>query len=47
MISFLRGEVLDLTSNSIVVDVNGVGYYVLISNSTYKSILSSKKNIPM
>ena len=45
MISFLRGEVLDLTSNSIVVDVNGVGYYVLISNSTYKSILSSKKNI--
>ena len=45
MISFLRGEILDLTSNSIVIDVNGVGYYVLISNSTYKSILNSNKNI--
>jgi Holliday junction DNA helicase RuvA len=31
MIAFLRGEVADMTDGSIVLDVNGVGYEVLVS----------------
>ena len=45
MISFLRGEVSDLLPNSIIIDVHGVGYHVLISNNTYNSIFNSKKKV--
>ena len=30
MIAFLKGEVADMTEGSIILDVNGVGYEVLV-----------------
>ena len=42
MISFLKGEISTLNFDSIVINVNGVGYYVLISRATYDSLLNSK-----
>ena len=30
MIAFLKGEIADLTENSVVLDVNGIGYEVLV-----------------
>lgn len=38
MIAFLRGTVADALPHSIVVDVNGVGYEVLVPLSTYDAI---------
>ena len=42
MISFLEGEISTLNFDSIVINVNGVGYYALISRATYDSLLNSK-----
>tara|TARA_Y100001970_G_C14021890_1_gene743973 strand:+ start:162 stop:764 length:603 start_codon:yes stop_codon:yes gene_type:complete len=41
MIAFLKGEIKNLNLNSIIIDVNGVGYYILISSSTHNFILNS------
>lgn len=41
MIAFLRGEVADLTENSVILDVNGVGYEVLVPGQ----LLSALKGI--
>ena len=30
MIAFLKGEIADLTESSVVLDVNGIGYEVLV-----------------
>lgn len=38
MIAFLRGTVADALPHNIVVDVNGVGYEVLVPLSTYDAI---------
>jgi Holliday junction DNA helicase RuvA len=35
MISFLSGKILEKTSNTVIVDVNGVGYEVTVPLSTY------------
>ena len=42
MIVFLEGEISTLNFDSIVINVNGVGYYVLISKNTYEILLDSK-----
>ena len=35
MIVFIRGEILDKQPNSVIIDVNGIGYLCHISNNTY------------
>ena len=42
MIAFLEGKISTLSSDSIIINVNGVGYYVLISRTTYDALSSSK-----
>ena len=44
MISFLEGEISTLNFDSIIINVNGVGYYVLISRTTYDALSNSKDN---
>ena len=33
MISFLRGTIYNILLNSLIIDVNGIGYEVFVSNS--------------
>ena len=40
MIGKLHGKIEDLKVNSLIINVNGVGYSVVISFSTYESILN-------
>jgi Holliday junction DNA helicase RuvA len=42
MIAQLRGEIVDKLTNSIVVDVNGIGYEVLVSTLDYDQLLENE-----
>ena len=43
MISFLKGDFITKSPASVVIDVNGVGYEVLISLNTYSRIQNLDK----
>ncbi len=43
MFEYIKGELVDLTPTSVVVETNGIGYYLNISLNTY-SKLSGHKN---
>ncbi len=43
MYSFLRGELIEVTDNACVLDVNGVGYYVYLTRKD-ASVLLNKQN---
>lgn len=43
MISFLRGVVAEKTDTSLVLDVNGVGYGVIVSTETHGSVALGKE----
>ena len=45
MISFLEGKIVDKEGDSIVIDVNGVGYEVLVSSHTLNSIQYDNERI--
>ena len=38
MISFLRGKIVQKMPNKLILDVNGVGYEILIPTSTYQKL---------
>lgn len=43
MIAYLSGEIIDQSLNSLVLDVNGVGYEVLVPVGTQGRILANKR----
>ena len=45
MIVFIRGEILDKQPNSVIIDVNGIGYLCHISNNTYSLLPNKKKEV--
>ena len=45
MIVSLRGRITELALNSLVIDVNGIGYESLISQNTYEYLSNSKQRI--
>jgi len=47
MISHLRGELLDKTPNTVVVDVHGVGYEVTIPVSVYSSLPATGSQVAL
>lgn len=40
MIGYLKGKILNIKPGRLILDVNGVGYLVLISTSTYEGIVN-------
>ena len=45
MISFIKGKNIEISPTKLIVDVNGVGYEILISLRTYSKIKNiDKKN---
>ena len=43
MIEYVRGEIVELTPASVVIDCNGVGYIASISLNTYAAIQGKKE----
>ncbi len=43
MIEFIRGEVVELTPASVVLETNGLGYFINISLNTFSSIKASER----
>ena len=43
MIEYISGQVVDLTPTSVILECNGIGYFLNISLTTYSS-LSSKNS---
>ncbi|NNE68634.1 MAG: Holliday junction branch migration protein RuvA [Pyrinomonadaceae bacterium] len=47
MISFLSGKILEKASNTVIVDVNGVGYEVIVPLSTYYDLGEKGENVEL
>ncbi len=46
MLNYLNGEIVDITGSYVVMDVNGVGYQLLVSTSTlYDCTIGQKKRL--
>ena len=45
MIAYLEGQLVDQQPTHIVVEVNGVGYFVQIPLSSYKQFPSSERGV--
>ena len=45
MIVFIKGKILEKQPNSVIVDVNGIGYLCHISNNTYSLLPNKKKEV--
>ncbi|WP_185878678.1 Holliday junction branch migration protein RuvA [Blattabacterium cuenoti] len=45
MITHLRGKLIEKNQSSLIIDCNGVGYYLHISSYTYSSLLEEGKEI--
>ncbi|GHT49030.1 Holliday junction ATP-dependent DNA helicase RuvA [Bacteroidia bacterium] len=42
MLEYIKGEIVELTPASVVVEVNGLGYFVSISLNTYSALSAQK-----
>lgn len=47
MIAFLRGEIAGLTENSVILDVNGVGYEVLVPGQTLSMLEGTGRTVKL